>query len=210
MPSTNSSAPSPAAVCNAAALTSTAMTLAPIAFAIITTDRPTPPQPCTATHCPASTRPWVTTARNAVANRQPRDAAAAKEIESGRRTRLVAARGSARRSANEPGRVNPGCSWSGQTCASPAWQNSHRPQPSTNGAVTRSPTRHPDTSPPTSMTVPANSWPGIRGSVTGSWPRHECQSDLHTPVAATSSTTPSGGQRGSASSTTEGSAPVSR
>ena len=46
--------------------TSTAITLAPSADAIWTADRPTPPQPCTATHCPPCTWPWSTTAWNDV------------------------------------------------------------------------------------------------------------------------------------------------
>ncbi len=45
----------------------TPITRAPAATAIWTADRPTPPQPCTATHSPARTRPTWTTARNAVA-----------------------------------------------------------------------------------------------------------------------------------------------
>jgi len=54
---------------------SMAMTLAPSALAIMMADSPTPPQPCTATHSPARTLPWSTTARNEVTNRQPREAA---------------------------------------------------------------------------------------------------------------------------------------
>jgi hypothetical protein len=99
----------------------------------------------------------VTTARYAVANRQPSEAAATNERSSGRRTRFASARGRATRSANEPGRVKPGCSWSGQTCASPARHCSQVPHPSTNGTVTRSPTRHLLTAVPTSRTVPASS-----------------------------------------------------
>jgi hypothetical protein len=57
--------------------TSTATTRAPAATAIITADSPTPPHPYTATHSPGRTRPWVTTARKAVAKRQPSVAAAA-------------------------------------------------------------------------------------------------------------------------------------
>ena len=40
---------------------STATTRAPAAAAIITADRPTPPQPCTATQSPAATRPCTST-----------------------------------------------------------------------------------------------------------------------------------------------------
>ena len=56
-------------------MTSTATTRAPAATATITADSPTPPQPCTATQSPGRTRPCWTTARYAVANRQPSAAA---------------------------------------------------------------------------------------------------------------------------------------
>ena len=49
-----------------------ATTRAPTERAIITADRPTPPQPCTATHSPSDTLPWSTIARNEVANAKPR------------------------------------------------------------------------------------------------------------------------------------------
>ncbi len=38
-------------------------------------EKPTPQQPKTATHCPATTRPWSATALKAVTKRQPRLAA---------------------------------------------------------------------------------------------------------------------------------------
>lgn len=75
--STHSTAPNFLARSSARGDTSTATTLAPDAAAIITADRPTPPQPCTATHSPAATLPCCTTARNAVAKRQPSAAAVA-------------------------------------------------------------------------------------------------------------------------------------
>ena len=78
------------------------------------------------------------------------------------------------------------------------------PQPTTNGTVTRSPTRQEPTSTPTSSTVPANSCPGTIGSGTGSWPRQACQSERHTPVARTRTTTPSSGQAGGSISRTSG------
>ncbi len=45
--------------------------------------------------------------------------------------------------------MNPGWYWSGQTCGSPPTQIGHRPQPPTNGTVTRSPGRQVRTSAPT-------------------------------------------------------------
>ncbi len=70
----------------------------------------------------------------------PSDAAVTKSTESGSGTTLWSAAWIATSSANEPGPVNPGWVCRGHTCASPARQNSHRPQPQTNGTVTRSPT----------------------------------------------------------------------
>ena len=208
--STTASAPSAVATSSAAGLTSTATTRAPRALAIITAERPTPPAPCTATHWSAPTWPCATRARNAVANRQPSDAAATKDTSSGRSTTLASARGTATRSANDPGSVKPGWSWSGQTWASPARQCAHSPQPRTNGTVTRSPTDHRVTRGPTAAIVPAYSWPGTCGSDTGSCPRHACQSERHTPVAATATTTPSAGHPGSGTSATAGSSPRAR
>ncbi len=69
-------APSSRARSSAPGDTSTAITRAPDAAATITADRPTPPQPWTATHSPGVTRPWTVTARNDVAKRQPSAAAA--------------------------------------------------------------------------------------------------------------------------------------
>ena len=120
---------------------STAITRAPSAAPIITADSPTPPHPCTASQSPAPIRPCAVSARKAVANRQPRDAAVTKSTESGRRTRFTSAAWIATRSANDPGPVKPGWVWCGQTWVSPGRQYSHVPQPQTNGTVTRSPTR---------------------------------------------------------------------
>ncbi len=147
------------------------------------------------------------TARNAVANRQPRQAAVTKLTSPGSATRLASAACTATSSANEPGPVNPGWVWSGHTWASPARQNSHRPQPQANGTVTRSPGRHRVTSGPAAATSPANSCPPMCGSTTGSWPFQACQSDRHTPVAPTVMTTPSAGQAGSGTSVSTGVAP---
>ena len=133
------SAPNSCASLNAAADRSTAMTRAPRAEATITADRPTPPHPYTATHSPGWTRPCTVTARKAVAKRQPSDAAATKSRASGRCTMLKSAAGIATSSANEPAMVKPGCNCWGQICASPETHHEHRPQPQTNGAVTRSP-----------------------------------------------------------------------
>ena len=59
-----------------------------MALAIMIAESPTPPQPCTATHSPACTRPWSTMARNDVTNRQPRLAAVAKSSSSGSRDEI--------------------------------------------------------------------------------------------------------------------------
>ena len=73
-------------------------------------ERPTPPQPWTATHWPGAVRPWTTTARQAVVNRHPKLAAATASTSSGNGTRLWLAWRIITRSANEPQWVNPGCS----------------------------------------------------------------------------------------------------
>ena len=205
--STAASAPSSRARARAAAETSTASTRAPRAAPIITADSPTPPQPCTASQSPGRTRPCAVTARNAVANRQPRQAAVTKSRPPGSATRLASAACTATSSANEPGPVNPGWVCRGHTWASPARQCSHRPQPQANGTVTRSPARHRRTSGPAVTTTPANSCPPMCGSATGSWPFQACQSDRHTPVAPTAMTTPSAGQAGSAACVSTGVAP---
>ncbi len=96
-------------------VTSTAITRAPRATPIMTADKPTPPQPCTASQSPPPTRPWAVRARYAVANRQPSDAAVTKSTESGRATRFVSAASMATCSAKDPGPVNPGWVWLGQT-----------------------------------------------------------------------------------------------
>ncbi len=108
-------------------------------------DSPTPPQPCTASQSPALSRPCTVMARNAVANRQPRQAASTKLTASGSATRFVSTALIATSSANEPGPVKPGWVCCGHTCASPARQYSHIPQPQTNGTVTRSPAPQPVT-----------------------------------------------------------------
>ena len=103
--------------------------------------------------------------------------------------------------------MNPGWVCRGHTCASPARQYSHRPQPHANGTVTRSPTFHRVTSGPASAITPANSCPPMCGRVTGSCPFQACQSDRHTPVAPTAMTAPSGGQAGSATCVSTGVTP---
>ena len=192
---------------SAAPETSTATTRAPSAAPISTADSPTPPQPCTASQSSAPSRPCVTSARYAVANRHPSEAAVTRSRSSGSRTRLMSAACTATSSANEPGPVKPGWVWSGQTWLSPPRQYSQRPQPQTNGTVTRSPTDQRSTSGPTSATWPASSWPGTCGSGTGSWPAQACQSERHTPVAPTRTTTPSSGQTGSGQVRSTGSSP---
>jgi hypothetical protein len=187
--------------------TSIATTRAPRAAPIITADSPTPPQPCTASQSPARIRPCAVTARKAVANRQPRHAAATKSTASGTATRFMSAACTATRSANDPGPVNPGWVCRGHTWASPARQYSHRPQPHTNGTVTRSPARQPVTSGPVCAITPASSWPPMCGRSTGSCPFQACQSDRHTPLAPTAMTTPSGGQAGSATCASSGITP---
>ena len=51
---------------------SPAMTLAPIATPIMIAERPTPPQPWTASHSPLLSLACASNARNAVTKRQPR------------------------------------------------------------------------------------------------------------------------------------------
>ena len=160
------SAPSSDASASADDDTSTATTRAPSATPVITADSPTPPHPCTASHWPSPSRPWSTTARNAVANRHPSEAAATSSRPSGSATRLRSAACTATSSANDPQPVNPGWVWSGHTCGSPAAHHEHRPQPQTNGSVTRCPAAHLVTEAPTDSTTPASSCPGTCGSAT--------------------------------------------
>lgn len=100
--STQCTAPNVRARSSAPGAVSTATTRAPAAAAIITAESPTPPQPYTDTHSPAATRPRATTARNAVAKRQPRPAAVAYESSSGTATRFTSAWSRATYSAKDP------------------------------------------------------------------------------------------------------------
>ncbi len=102
------SAPQERASSSLSAAMSTPITRAPWARAIIVAERPTPPQPCTATHSPGRVRPCPTTARYAVAKRHPKSAAVVKVMESGRRTRFTSAYGRATNSAKVPQPVKPG------------------------------------------------------------------------------------------------------
>jgi len=202
--STVASAPSSLARFSAETATSVATTRAPSAAPIITADSPTPPQPCTASQSPARTRPCAVTARKAVANRQPRQAAATKSTASGSAIRFASAAWTATSSAKDPGPVNPGWVCRGHTWASPARQYSQRPQPHTKGTVTRSPARQRVTSGPVCATTPASSCPPMCGSTTRSCPFQASQSDRHTPLAPTAMTTPSAGQAGSATCVSSG------
>ena len=82
-----------------------------MAAPIITADRPTPPQPCTASHSPGCSFARSTKARNDVVTRQPMPAASTKSIASGSGTRLKSARGTAMRSAKAPQPENPTTNW---------------------------------------------------------------------------------------------------
>src|SRR5918998_291971 len=202
-PSSVCSAPLAAASRSAAGETSTATTRAPAATATCTAESPTPPQPCTATHSPGCTRATWTTARKAVAKRQPSAAAVAASSPSGSATRLTSAVWSATYSAIEPQCVKPGWVCQVQTWCSPAAHWAQRPHALTNGTVTRSPTRQRRTSAPTAATVPASSCPGTCGSTTsGSWPCQACQSLRQTPLAPTRTTTPPGAGSGAETSRT--------
>ncbi len=158
-------APNVRARSRAWAETSTATTRVPDAAAIITAESPTPPHPCTATHSPAATRPCCTTARYAVANRQPSEAAVAKDSSLGSATRFTSAWSSATYWAKDPQWVKPGWVWRSHTWWSPAAQDGQVPQAQMNGTVTRSPARQPVTREPTASTTPASSCPGTCGSV---------------------------------------------
>ena len=143
--------------------------------------------------------------------RQPRLAASTKPSDSGSRTRLRSARGSATSSANEPQAVKPGWKSASQICVHPWRHGSQRPQPQQNGTVTRSPTWNPRTSRPAATTSPASSWPGTCGSeIAGSWPIQPCQSLRQTPVARTATTTPSSGGSGSGTASMTGGSPKAR
>ena len=88
---------------------------APQAAAIMMAERPTPPEPCTATYSPGWTFATSTSPRMAVAKRQPSEAAVVKSIDAGRWMRLVSAKSTATYSANEPQAVKPGWNWFSQT-----------------------------------------------------------------------------------------------
>src|SRR3954451_20666552 len=202
-PSSTCSAPNAAASSRAPGATSPATTRAPAATATWTADSPTPPQPCTATHSPGRTRPTPVTARNAVANRQPRLAAVANGIASGSATRLTSAASSTTYSASDPQWVNPGWVWCRHTCPAPSRHGPQRPQAQTKGTVTRSPTAQLRTPSPTAATVPANSCPGTCGTTTsGSCPDQACQSLRQMPLAPTRTTTPSRAGDGSSTERT--------
>ena len=208
--STVTSAPSARARSSAAGATSTATTRAPRAEAIITADSPTPPQPCTASQSPARTRPCAVTARNAVANRQPRHAAVTKSTDGRQRDQVRVGRVDGHELREGPGPGEPRLGLPRAHLGVAGQAVLARPQPQANGTVTRSPACHRVTSGPVATTIPANSCPPMCGSATGSCPFQACQSDRHTPVAPTAMTTPSAGHAGSATSITSGSDPVAR
>ena len=124
-------------------LRSTATTRAPRARAIITALSPTPPAPTTR-HPLARPHPGPADQR-AVRRGEPAAQARprwrSRRLGHGDQVGVGGVQGD--HSANDPQWVKPGCCWSGQTWASPARHHSHRPQPQTNGTVTRSPTRQP-------------------------------------------------------------------
>src|SRR4029077_18384353 len=83
---------------------------------------PPPPRPRAPSQSLGRTRPCAVTARNAVANRQPRQAAGVKPTSGGSATRIASAAGTATNSANDPGPVKPGWVCRGHTWALPARQ----------------------------------------------------------------------------------------
>ena len=183
-----------------AASMSTATTRAPAAAAIITAARPTPPQPCTATHSPARTL------RVDVQRGPGRHEAAARatrprrrSAHRARRTRFRSARGSAtysrERAPRREARLE--VAVADLRLAQPA-RLARRRSRSRTARSRASPTAHPRTAEPTSATTPHSSWPGTWGSaIDGSWPIQPCQSLRQTPVARIATTTPSGEQTGS-------------
>src|SRR4051812_6097127 len=78
----------------------------------------------------------------------------------------------------------------------------HSWQYSDGSTATRSPTATSFTSDPISTTTPANSWPGITGSVGANSPWRMCRSVPHSPQADTSTTTSRGPAFGSGTSVT--------
>ena len=89
----------------------------------------------------------------------------------GTTTALTSAKGTVVYCANAPQRVKPGCAWRRHTWCWPSRQGSHSPQPHTNGATTRSPSRMRVTALPVATTRPTNSCPPTCGqAMSGSVP----------------------------------------
>ena len=144
--------------------------------------RPRAPAPCT---CSAA---------QAVMNRQPSDAASTSPSSSGTATRFRSARGSATYSANEPQAVKPGWKSRSQICVSPSRHGSQIAAAAAERdrhALADLPAAHrgPDLGHHAAELVAAAR---AAARSTGSWPIQPCQSLRQTPVARTSTTTPSG------------------
>ena len=179
---------------------STATTRAPAATAIITAARPTPPQPCTATHSPACTA-RVDVQRGprrheAAAQRRRLDVAQRighrDEVQVRPRQRdVLRERTPGREAGLEVAVADLGLAQAARFADAAAAAEGHG-----HAVAERD---HPRTAGPTSATTPHSSWPGTWGStIDGSWPIQPCQSLRQTPVARTATTTPSSAQTGSA------------
>ena len=155
----------------------------------MTADRPTPPQPNTASHSPGRSCARPVSADQAVVIRHPMAAATAGSSPSGKGERLVSANGTATNSAYAPGALNPGSTCASQMVCAPDWHVEQVPQARMNGAITLSPTCQRVTPAPTDTTSPQNSCPKTSGRGAGSAPLQTCQSDRHTPQAMTRRTT---------------------
>ena len=147
------------------ATTSTATTRAPAATATITADSPTPPQPCTATHSPGRTRPCCTTARYAVANRQPRRGGGRGREVVGQRDQVDVGVVEGDQLGERPPAGEPGLrlALAHLVVAAQAGRAACRRRTRTGPSRGR-PAAHRVTSAPTAATVPASSWPGTCGS----------------------------------------------
>jgi hypothetical protein len=180
---TVSDAPTDRAKSSLSSAMSTATTRAPIGTAIMIADRPTPPQPKTATHCPAPTRPWAVMARKAVTNRQPR-LAAASEIHGTRQTHQVDVRvadGHILGKRSPPGESRLELVVADLLVARQALGAAPAAADKRQGdAVARFPVVQPPSRWP--CTTPASSWPGTWGRrMSGSCPFQPCQSLRHSP-----------------------------
>ena len=207
--STVCAAPSERASSSVSGSTSIATTAAPSARAIITADRPRPPQPWTATQSPARTS---LSAAKAVMNRHPSDRGLDEaervrqpdEVEVGARERdQLGERAPGGEAGLEVGVADLRPAVAARLAAA---RSRSRTAPS-RGRRRRS--RAPR-GPPRPPRRPARGPARAGSEIAGSWPIQPCQSLRQTPVARTATTTPSAGGEASGTVSTAGGSPNAR